>query len=230
MMVEVLAGPHRQGPLAAMGAGLQSEIAAAAGLAGPPVALGALRDFGARSAIGHDSTVNLGAGESIGCLYRMRGRSVTEISGPAPAIRSKAVGKRGITIARIAPKGYSCFRMKRVVWLVLAVFCAALAQVQPVDGLGTKAKPCPCCHPGACGMPGCCPPPASASTAFSSAQAESVRSVPAPRRAQAARGPANAFYAAFAEPAHVRSSLLATAQAAPAASLPLFKAHCSFLI
>jgi hypothetical protein len=102
--------------------------------------------------------------------------------------------------------------------------------VQPVDGLGAKAKHCPCCHPGACGMPGCCPPLASAPTAFSSVQAECVRSVLAPHQAQPARGFADAFYAAFVEPTNVRGSLLASANAAPAASVPLFKAHCSLLI
>jgi hypothetical protein len=120
--------------------------------------------------------------------------------------------------------------MKRVAWLVLAVFCAALAQVQPVDGLGAKAKPCPCCHLGACGMPGCCPSPASAPAAVNSAQADCVKSVPAPGRAQAARGLADTFYAAFVETTAVRGSLHASALTAAPASVPLFKAHCSFLI
>lgn len=120
--------------------------------------------------------------------------------------------------------------MKRVVWLALTVFCAALAQVQPVDVLGAKAKPCACCHPGACGMPGCCPSPASGPVAFNSAQAECVRSVPAPGRAQLVRGLPDTFYAAFVEPTAVRGPLLASARTAPAASVPLFKAHCSLLI
>lgn len=120
--------------------------------------------------------------------------------------------------------------MKRAVWLVLAVFCAALAQVQPVDGLAAKAKSCPCCHPGACEMPGCCPSPASTPVAFNSAQAECVKGVPAPNRAQPACGSADTFYAAFVEPIAVGGLLLAADQAAPAANVPLFKAHCSLLI
>lgn len=117
--------------------------------------------------------------------------------------------------------------MKRVVWLVLAVFCAAMAQVKPVDGLGAKAKPCSCCHPGACGMPGCC---ASTSTACSPAQVETVRSLAAPRRAQAAPGISGTFYAVFVEPIAKGSPLFASARAAPAASVPIFTAHCSLLI
>ena len=79
-------------------------------------------------------------------------------------------------------------------------------------------------------MPGCCPAPASAPTAYISAQAEGVKSIPAPRRTVPARGRAEAFYAAFAERAAVRGLFLASAQAAPAASVPLFQAHCSLLI
>jgi hypothetical protein len=117
--------------------------------------------------------------------------------------------------------------MKRVVWLVLAVFCAALAQVQPVDGLGAKAKCCRCCHPGACGMPGCC---ASAQTAPSTAQAENVGRLAAPRRALSAGSAADIFYSAFVEPAASSGPLFVSAQAAPSASVPLFRAHCSLLI
>jgi hypothetical protein len=120
--------------------------------------------------------------------------------------------------------------MKRLSWLLLAVFCAALAQVPLVDGLMVKAKHCGCCHPGACGMPGCCAPPASSSTAANSEQPARVMSLPAVRQTQPGRGSAEKFYASFVEPAAVRPALVASAEAAPAASVPLFRAHCSFLI
>ena len=46
--------------------------------------------------------------------------------------------------------------MKRLVWLLIAVFCTALAQVQPVDMPVTKHAVCGCCgDTGACGMPDC---------------------------------------------------------------------------
>lgn len=135
-----------------------------------------------------------------------------------------------ISIAAVAVDGYSFLSMKRVVWLVLAVFCAALVQVQPADGWGAKARRCSCCHSGACGMPGCCPPPAPAPVASSSAQAECVQSVPVPARAQAGRGAADNFYAAFVEATQVRAGLHTFAKAATAANVPLFKAHCSLLI
>ena len=118
--------------------------------------------------------------------------------------------------------------MKRLVWLFLAVFCTALLQVQPLDA--AKAKTCDCCHPSACGMPGCCPPPASALTALSSAQSVRATSLPACRKAQSVRGVVEKFYVLFVEPVAVRAAFLASAEAAPAAHVPLFKAHCSFLI
>jgi len=63
-----------------------------------------------------------------------------------------------------------------------------------------------------------------------SAQSARVASVPAPRRAQTDRRTEQTFYSLFAEPAAFRPALTASAEAAPAASVPLFKAHCSFLI
>jgi hypothetical protein len=57
-----------------------------------------------------------------------------------------------------------------------------------------------------------------------------VASVPAPRKAQLGRCTARKFYALFVEPSALRPALTASAEAAPAANVPLFKAHCSFLI
>jgi len=104
-----------------------------------------------------------------------------------------------------------------------------MVQVQAVDGLMVKAKNCGCCHPGAAPMP-CCPQPASAPTTFSAAPTACVASLPARRRAQPSRGAVEKFYVSFIEPAAVRPVLRTSAAAASAARVPLFKAHCSFLI
>jgi len=118
--------------------------------------------------------------------------------------------------------------MKSLVWLLLAVVGTALVQVPPPDT--AKAKTC-CCHPGMCEMPGCgSPPPASALTALSSAPSVRAAKLPASRKAQAVRDGMVKSFALFVEPAAVRAALLASAEAAPAAAVPLFRAHCSLLI
>ena len=48
--------------------------------------------------------------------------------------------------------------MKRLVWIFLAVFCTALAQVPPVTLSPTHRKCCCCGGDGSCGMPDCLPP------------------------------------------------------------------------
>ena len=121
--------------------------------------------------------------------------------------------------------------MKRLVWLVLAAFCAALGQVQAVDTLGAKAKNCACCHPKSCGMPGCCPPPSSASQVFEEAPTAEVARRPSPRQVHLTRESAQGFYfsiAALSEATRQRNS--PAADRAFAAIVPLYAAHCSFLI
>jgi len=121
--------------------------------------------------------------------------------------------------------------MKRLVWIVLAVFCAALGQVQAVDTLGAKAKPCPCCHPGACGMPGCCPPISSASPVFEAAPAAEVARQLSPWRTRLTREWAQGFSFSLAALAEItRQRTAPGAERAPAAKVPLFTAHCSLLI
>ena len=117
--------------------------------------------------------------------------------------------------------------MKSLVWLLLAVFCAALAPVQLVNAAQPQARGC--CHHGCCGMP-CCPPPAPAPTVLNAPEPAIEASRPAARQAEPVSGALAKFYAAFVEPAVVRPALPASAQAARAADVPLFKAHCSFLI
>jgi hypothetical protein len=99
--------------------------------------------------------------------------------------------------------------MKRLTWILLALFCTALVQVQPVDASKAKGMACACCHPGTCEMPGCCPAPAPA--ALSSAQSARVANLPVVRDALAPDR-AETFYASFVEPATVRCRLVAPLQ------------------
>jgi len=124
-----------------------------------------------------------------------------------------------------------CNRMKRVVWLLLAVFCSALAQVQPAERPNVVLKDCSCCqHPEPCSMPGCCPPPAAGSRTIVSL-ARAAASVPAARRAPRLASRAEAkFYARFVRAVLAPNAFPASVFATTPASVPLFKAHCSFLI
>jgi hypothetical protein len=121
--------------------------------------------------------------------------------------------------------------MKRLAWLLLAVFCTALAQVQPVDLPVTKVKSC--CHsdaPCGCGMPGCGLPPAQAPVVFTAAQPVQVAGISLRREAQPRQAIAAKFYACFLEPVTASVAPAPSALRLSAARMPLFKAHCSFLI
>jgi hypothetical protein len=121
--------------------------------------------------------------------------------------------------------------MKRLVWVILAVFCASLGQVQAVDTLGTKAKPCSCCHPGACGMPGCCPPLSSASPVPETARAAEVARQPSSRQTRLKREWAQGYHFSLVALAEIARQRAAPAIGrASAANVPLFTAHCSLLI
>jgi hypothetical protein len=122
--------------------------------------------------------------------------------------------------------------MKRIAWLLIAVFCTALVRVQPVDlAQGTQCA-CRCCHckiPGDCGMP-CNRAPTPAPLMFAAEKAARLaqpavrRSLPPPRVSE------EKFYAPYVEKVIPSIALNASALTAPAAGAPLFKAHCSFLI
>ena len=121
--------------------------------------------------------------------------------------------------------------MKRLVWLLIAVVCTALAQVQPVVVASAQDEAC-CCTgepAGACGMPDCAPAPAAPSCAQGLPTVAAQRSETR-RSAPSAKARYEIFCVGFdSRPAAVpagRVSLRGT----PAASVPLFKAHCSFLI
>jgi len=120
--------------------------------------------------------------------------------------------------------------MKRLVWLLIALVCTALAQVQPV-ALPTAPDEACCCtgeQAGACGMPDCAPAPTAPSCHPSSpaaAQRSQARRVtPAPRARE------EAFYVRLdCRPAKAPAPGVSL-RGTPAARVPLFKAHCSFLI
>ena len=120
--------------------------------------------------------------------------------------------------------------MKRLSWLLLAVLCAAWAQVQPVAGIEVKAAECrDCCGCCGCGTPGCCPAPASTTAAPVSAQVATLAPARA-RKALPSRGSAERVHLLFSARAVSRRLLCATAAAERAARAPLFRVHCSFLI
>jgi hypothetical protein len=120
--------------------------------------------------------------------------------------------------------------MKRLAWLLVALYCTAFVRVQPFELV--PCCHCACCHckvPGTCGMP-CGRAQAPAPLMFAAGQAARV-SQPALRRNELpARVSEKRFYASFVEPAAASVALGAAAAMAPSAGVPLFKAHCSFLI
>jgi len=121
--------------------------------------------------------------------------------------------------------------MKRLAWLLLAVFCTALAQVQPVELPASGAASCPCCEiPGACDMPDCGLPPSAASAGFLVAQP--AASVVSTARRRAARPGRTAMESALLLDARraAAAALTATNEPVAPAAVPLFKAHHSFLI
>ncbi len=119
--------------------------------------------------------------------------------------------------------------MKRLVWLLLTLSTLAFAQVQPVVVIEQATEACDCCEPaGGCEMPDCAPPPAQAVVSLDRPAAEmraenrqSVkRTVPAPAK----------FYSAYVETVNPFMVSIATAAPLPPANVPLFTAHCRFLI
>jgi hypothetical protein len=119
--------------------------------------------------------------------------------------------------------------MKRLVWLLLTVFSTAIAQVQPVDVPQAPAEKCCCCEQQskACDMPDCIPTSTGVQRVLP--QQTSVEIVG--KRAPAATvGIREKFYAHLVPRVHVAPVLPVNAAEAPAASAPLFAAHCSFLL
>jgi hypothetical protein len=122
--------------------------------------------------------------------------------------------------------------MKRLVWLLILAFGAATSQVQAVDvRLIPPDEKCCCCDEaaGTCGMDDCAAMPATGCAQpvvqLQSPVQAAKRVAPAPHAAPAK------FYEQFLPRVTVIPVLPVTADAmASAASVPLFKEHCSFLI
>lgn len=137
-----------------------------------------------------------------------------------------------ISVARPPRLAIRVFRMKRLVWLLIATFLTAISQVQAVDvRLMPADEKCCCCdeNAGTCGMPDCAPAPSTGCTQsllqLQVAVAAAKRPAPAPRADRAK------FYEQFLPRLSLTPALPVTdAVAAPAASVPLFAAHCRFLI
>lgn len=121
--------------------------------------------------------------------------------------------------------------MKRLVWLLLTVFVAALAQVAPVAVGAQNQGSCSCCDaPSACGMPDCAMPPSCASTTLLAEQpATSIRTT-VRRKAVRPRVAVETILNATEARTAASAALHSPAQAITPTQVPLFKAHCSFLI
>lgn len=120
--------------------------------------------------------------------------------------------------------------MKHLVWLLLTVFCTALAQVQPVTPL-QQSEACSCCGEGvsACGMPDCAPAPTTTPVSFVlSAPSTSLRAE-AQRVAVEPKTSDEPFYFRFVD-ARLTSRVAMSDVRASLAGVPLYKAHCSLLI
>ena len=119
--------------------------------------------------------------------------------------------------------------MKRLAWLLLFAFGTLLAQVpvvEPVNPAGHCACGADC--DGQCGMPDCALPPAQAQW---TGEAAAIAAFPAPaRKAVAVRRTPARFYAAFVPPAARLIDLRTPVSWVPAARVPLFAEHCSFLL
>jgi hypothetical protein len=121
--------------------------------------------------------------------------------------------------------------MKRLVWLLIAVVGTLLAQVQPVVVALAPAEVC-CCTgeaAGACGMPDCAPAPAAPSCAQGlptvAAQRNETRKPAPAARARCEHDPVR-----FDSRPDVVPAGGVFLKGTPAASVPRYKAHCSFLI
>jgi hypothetical protein len=118
--------------------------------------------------------------------------------------------------------------MKRMTWLLIAVFCTAFVRVQPVEL--THCSQCVTCHckiPGACGMP-CSGTPAPAM--FAAAQSTKIAHAAGSRNLVPVPLTARKFYLSCVEPAARSVAFIAPVSIAMPSAVPLFKAHCSFLI
>lgn len=120
--------------------------------------------------------------------------------------------------------------MKRLVWLLILAVGTLLAQVQPVALPATKTEACCCGVDCGCGMPECGLPPAPSPVAYIAERPTGEFRQQARRVTARLPHAAIKYFLSLMEPAVVNPALRAPGQVARAASVPLFQAHCSFLI
>lgn len=124
--------------------------------------------------------------------------------------------------------------MPRFVWVLVFLWCTALAQVQPVEPLLPHPdKECCCDCGGTCGMPGCALAPAPAQTPAEPAGTLTVARPAVTVSKLPLALTTEKFFALFlapAAPCAANASPPLPESAAPSASAPLFQQHCSLLI
>ena len=122
--------------------------------------------------------------------------------------------------------------MKRLAWLLLFAFGTLLAQVPPVEPLRVPAKQCACgaeCS-GRCGMPDCALPAAPATPQFATDRSTTLVRPAAKRAVLLGERPSPRYFSVPLASLKALPVLRAPVALAPAASVPLFREHCSFLL
>lgn len=123
--------------------------------------------------------------------------------------------------------------MKRLVWILAAVWCTAFAQVRPVAVTPDTPDKCcdgscacsPECQPAACAV---LPAPGASNLVAETPGREVRRSELAARALPAA--PAATFYLSLLPPPAAHPGYPVSAGALPITAVPRFKAHCSYLL
>lgn len=119
----------------------------------------------------------------------------------------------------------------RTVWLLVAVFCTSLVGVQPVQVAQDRhcSCACHCREPGACGMP--CTRTAAVGRELAAGELSLRVGKPvANAQAETVRQIQRKFFAPFVAPPSTVVAVHAPAAPPPPTAVPLFEAHCSFLI
>ncbi|AOS43746.1 hypothetical protein Verru16b_00801 [Lacunisphaera limnophila] len=121
--------------------------------------------------------------------------------------------------------------MKRLVWLLIAVFGTAFAQVSPVVSPFAQDEACCCCEgpAGTCGMPDCAPA-ATACPSTPTLQVSAVQRIEARRVAPTPPARVESYFVKFESRPALTPAVRVSHRGTPAARVPLYKAHVCFLI
>lgn len=122
--------------------------------------------------------------------------------------------------------------MKRLVWLMLLAFGTLLTQVPAVEPLVPAGQKCACgseCG-GRCGMPDCALPPAPSVPQFATDRPITLVRPAAKRDARLGERPATRSFDLSLASLDASPAFRASVRLAPAASVPLFREHCSLLL